>query len=68
MKIMLRKSGGELSAYVAKKDLEARVVEAQRPESWGGWIRLSNGWLFELPQMDPAPQLPIRVEARRIEA
>jgi nitrogen fixation protein NifT len=35
---------------------------------WGGWIKLSNGWVFELPQMNPAPRLPISVEARRIEA
>jgi nitrogen fixation protein NifT len=68
MKLMLRRSGEDLSAYVAKKDLEARVVETQHPGLWGGWIKLSNGWVFELPQMDPAPRLPISVEARRVEA
>ena len=68
MKLMLRRSGEALSAYVAKKDLEARVVETQHPGLWGGWIKLSNGWVFELPQMDPATRLPISVEARRIEA
>lgn len=67
MKLMLRQSGGELSAYVAKKDLEAPVVEMQKPEMWGGWIRLGNGWVLELPQMAADTRLPISVEARRIE-
>ena len=66
MKITLRRSDGILSAYVAKKDLEVHVVEMQTPDMWGGWIRLSNGWVFELPAMTSDTRLPISVEARRI--
>lgn len=68
MKVMLRKSDGILSAYVAKKDLEAHVVEMQTPAMWGGWIRLSNGWVLALPEMAADTRLPISVEARRIES
>ena len=68
MKIMLRRSGGELSAYVAKKDLEEKVVHTEKPELWGGKITLGNGWVFQLPEMAPDTCLPISVEARRLES
>ena len=68
MKVMLRRSVGVLSVYVAKKDLEARVVETQNPGLWGGWIKLSNGWVLLLPEMAADTKLPISIEARRIEA
>lgn len=68
MKVMLRRSGGEISVYVAKKDLEAHVVEAQNPNLWGGWIKLNNGWVLQLPEMPADIRLPISVEARRIES
>ena len=66
MKVMLRRNGGLLTAYVAKKDLESPVVEMQTPAMWGGWIRLSNGWVLALPEMAADTSLPISVEARRI--
>jgi nitrogen fixation protein NifT len=65
MKIMLRMHEGRLSAYVAKKDLEAFVVEQQHPDLWGGWIKLDNGWVFELPAMSAETKLPISIEATR---
>jgi len=68
MKIMLRRSGGELSVYVAKKDLEEKVVAAERPDLWGGRITLGNGWVFQLPEMAADTRLPISVEARRLES
>jgi len=65
MKIMIRRVGDALSAYVPKKDLEESVVEVEHESLWGGWIRLKNGWVLELPAMDPAPKLPITVNARK---
>jgi len=66
MKVMIRKNReGALSAYIAKKDLEEPIVEMERPELWGGLVRLANGWQLELPVMDIATTLPITVEARR---
>jgi nitrogen fixation protein NifT len=66
MKIMLRKTDDGLSVYVAKKDLEEPVVEMERPEVWGGWIRLANGWELVLPEMAADTRLPITVEARKV--
>jgi nitrogen fixation protein NifT len=66
MKIMIRKNNGELSAYVAKKDLEEKIVSMEKPGMWGGNVTLSNGWVFALPDMPPETPLPITVEARRL--
>lgn len=67
MKIMLRKSGEGYSVYVAKKDLEEKVVETEKPCLWGGKVTLANGWRFQLPDMPADTRLPISVEARRLE-
>lgn len=66
MRIMLRRTDEGFSVYVAKKDLEEPVVEAERPEVWGGWIRLANGWELVLPEMAADTRLPITVEARKV--
>lgn len=69
MKVMLRRNAeGRLSAYVAKKDLEEPVVETEKPDLWGGRIKLANGWELELPAMASGTALPITVEARRLNA
>jgi nitrogen fixation protein NifT len=66
MKIMLRKTGEAYSVYVAKKDLEEKIVSMERPELWGGTVTLANGWVFQLPEMAPDTRLPVSVEARRL--
>lgn len=66
MKVMIRKTGETFSAYVAKKDLEQTIVEAQVPTLWGGWVELANGWRLQLPDMAIDTRLPITVEARRL--
>jgi nitrogen fixation protein NifT len=68
MKVMIRKSGETYSAYVAKKDVEQNIVEAQVPTLWGGWVELANGWRLQLPDMATDTRLPITVEARRLSA
>lgn len=68
MKIMLRKTGESFSVYVAKKDLEEKVVAMEKPELWGGTVTLANGWVFQLPDLAPDTRLPISVEARRLES
>lgn len=62
---MIRRSEGVLSAYVPKKDLEESVVEQQHASLWGGWIRLKNGWILDLPEMAADTLLPITVNARK---
>ncbi|MBS4095406.1 MAG: putative nitrogen fixation protein NifT [Sulfuricella sp.] len=67
MKIMLRKAANNgYTVYVAKKDLEENVVEMEKPELWGGTIKLGNGWVFALPEMPADTRLPLTVEARRL--
>ncbi|MBF0392636.1 MAG: putative nitrogen fixation protein NifT [Alphaproteobacteria bacterium] len=65
MKVMIRKIGETYSAYIAKKDLEEAVVEMEKPGLWGGWVRLANGWVFEMPEMAADTRLPLTVEARK---
>ncbi|NVO28154.1 putative nitrogen fixation protein NifT [Donghicola sp. C2-DW-16] len=66
MKVMIRRTPKGLEAYVPKKDLEEMIVEMEKPELWGGWAKLANGWVFAMPEFDEDPQLPITVEARRL--
>jgi nitrogen fixation protein NifT len=65
MKVMIRRSEGALSAYVPKKDLEEPIVETQLDTLWGGWVKLANGWVLELPEMADDTNLPITVNARK---
>ena len=44
MKVMLRMKDGAYSVYVAKKDLETRVVAMEPEGAWGGVFTLANGW------------------------
>ena len=68
MKVMIRRNEkGELSAYVQKKDLEEPVVEQEKPDLWGGYVKLANGWRLALPEMAADTRLPITVEARKLE-
>ena len=64
---MIRKNAeGELSAYVAKKDLEEPIVAMEKPEMWGGRVTLANGMQLQLPALSVDTALPITVEARRL--
>ena len=67
MKVMIRQSAGVLSAYVPKKDLEEPIVEKEKETLWGGWVKLRNGWVLELPAMAEGTRLPITVEAKKRE-
>jgi nitrogen fixation protein NifT len=68
MKLTIAMRDEQLSAYMAKKDLEERIVAAERPQLWGGWIELANGLRFSLPEMEDATRLPVTVNARRLDA
>jgi probable nitrogen fixation protein FixT len=66
MKVTVARRGEVYSLYVAKKDLEQPVVASERPELWGGWVELANGWRFAMPDMDAATRLPLTIDAKRI--
>jgi nitrogen fixation protein NifT len=66
-KVMLRvDSKGDISFYVAKKDMEETILKAEfdSDEKWGGEISLSNGetWFIE----PAAKKFPSEVMAKRL--
>jgi nitrogen fixation protein NifT len=65
MKVMIRRAATGLSVYVPKKDLEEAVTATQHDALWGGWVRLSNGWVLDLPEMAADTRLPVTVNARK---
>lgn len=67
--VMIRQTeSGDLSFYVAKKDLEETVssLEFDSPEKWGGEVELTDGSKFYLEPQEPAPKLPITLRAKRL--
>ncbi len=68
MKVMIRETPKGLEAYVPKKDLEERIVATEKPDLWGGWVKLANGWVLAMPNPEDPPSLPCTVEARRLTA
>ena len=64
MKVMIRRSSTGLSIYVPKKDLEEPIVEMEHESMWGGWIKIKNGWVLQLPEMAKETTLPITVNAK----
>jgi nitrogen fixation protein NifT len=62
---MIRRAAGKLSAYVPAKDLEEPIVEVEKESLWGGWVKLRNGWVLELPALAADTRLPITVAARK---
>ncbi|ANN60978.1 putative nitrogen fixation protein NifT [Mesorhizobium loti] len=66
MKVMIRRTGDGLSAYVPKKDLEEPIIKADNEHLWGGVVTLKNGWRLVLPDLPRETPLPITVEARKI--
>ena len=66
--VMIRQNeGGELTLYVAKKDLEEPIVaiEHDRADRWGGQLTLADGSGYYVEPMNERPDLPITVRAKR---
>ncbi|MEO5364821.1 MAG: putative nitrogen fixation protein NifT [Magnetococcus sp. WYHC-3] len=69
-KVMLRyDTNGALTFYIAKKDLEGRVVsvEFDTPERFGGRLELEGEEALHIEPMSPRPRLPLEVRAKRAE-
>ncbi|WEX79635.1 putative nitrogen fixation protein NifT (plasmid) [Sinorhizobium numidicum] len=66
MKVTIRRTGNDLSAYVPKKDLEEPIVEIENEGLWGGFVVLRNGWRLLLPDLPKDTQLPVTVEAKKM--
>ncbi|MHC8286920.1 protein NifT [Pseudomonas syringae] len=66
--VMIRRnSQGQLTFYVAKKDLEETIVslEHDSPDCWGGKVTLGDGSAYYLEPMSIPPTLPITLRAKR---
>lgn len=62
-----REESGALSFYVAKKDLEARVVsvETDTGECWGGEVELDDGSRYYIEPISPPPDFPTTLRFKR---
>lgn len=66
--VMIRRNNeGQLTLYVAKRDLEENIVsiEHDNQEIWGGEVTLADGSSYYLEPM-ATPKLPITVRAKRM--
>jgi len=66
--VMLRENAaGDMTLYVAKKDLEDVVtsIEFDQPDKWGGTITIGDGTSFYIDPLDCPPKMPISLRARR---
>lgn len=61
---------GQLSLYLAKKDLEEHItkIEFDSDSKWGGELVLANGAVYFVEPFASRPKLPISVRARRLTA
>lgn len=67
MKVMLRRSAKGLTAYVPKKDLEEPIIEFEHETLFGGWVKLKNGWILDVPAAGVGGEtaLPCTVNAKK---
>ncbi len=66
--VMIRRNeSGQMTLYVAKKDLEETVVaiEHEAADKWGGEFTLADGSAYYIEPLSAAPNLPITLRARR---
>jgi nitrogen fixation protein NifT len=66
--VMIRRNDkGQLTLYVAKKDLEDTIVfiEKDGPDGWGGKVELADGTSYYLEPLAAQPKLPVTLRARR---
>lgn len=66
--VMIRRNeSGQMTLYIAKKDLEETVVsiEHETPEKWGGEFTLADGSGYYIEPLSEPPTLPITLRARR---
>ena len=65
--VIFRERGAQLYCYIAKQDLEAKVLEVQHDtlESWGGGILLEGGRRYYVDPQPGRPVFPISLRATR---
>lgn len=66
--VMIRRNAeGQLTLYVAKKDLEDVIVSMEKDgdDGWGGTVELGDGSQYYIDPLEQEPKLPITLRARR---
>ena len=65
--VMFSQQADGLYCYIAKRDLEARIVtmEFTGEERWGGRFELEDGQSFYLSPMDKIPSMPITLRVTK---
>lgn len=66
--VMIRENeNGQMTLYVAKKDLEENVVaiEHEQADHWGGAFTLADGSSYYIEPLSSKPTLPITLRAKR---
>ena len=67
--VMIRKEAesGNLTLYIAKKDLDETVtaIEFNEADRWGGEFELADGSRYYIEPLSEQPKLPITLRARR---
>ncbi|MCX8084017.1 MAG: putative nitrogen fixation protein NifT [Calditerrivibrio sp.] len=67
MKVTINKKSDGLYAYVAKKDLESKIVDIKQDGAFGGVFTLENGWKLYIEPQDELPKLPKTFDAKKLE-
>ncbi|WBT56115.1 putative nitrogen fixation protein NifT [Kosakonia oryzendophytica] len=65
--IIIRQRGNDLYCYIAKQDLEARVlhIEHDTTQRWGGVLSLEGGRRYYVNEQPGRPAFPISLRATR---
>ncbi|MCK1623401.1 putative nitrogen fixation protein NifT [Bradyrhizobium sp. 160] len=61
MKLLSRRS---LDAGLSQERSRRADRGSEYETLWGGWIRMANGWMLDLPEMASDTPLPITINAR----
>lgn len=65
--VIFRQRGADLYCYIAKQDLEAKVVHVEHDsaESWGGLVTLEGGKRYNVTLQAGRPLFPLSMRASR---
>jgi probable nitrogen fixation protein FixT len=66
MKVTIAQRDNEYFAYIAKKDLESKIIDIKNAGLFGGLLTLENGWKIYIEPHDEMPKLPKTFDAKKI--
>ena len=67
MKVTITQKDETYYAYIAKKDLEAKIIDMKQSGAFGGLLTLENGWKIYIEPHDEMPKLPKTFDAKKID-